>query len=417
MKLVLMYKLIAALVAVVVGTAATGGGVALAAEGSLPGDTLYPVKIAVEDARLSWANSPAAEATLNLAFADKRVAEMEQLSAKGQAIPAEEIARMTRHTEQAMQQISQAPLDEIPGLLTQVMERTATQEQVLRRAMGTAPEPAQPGLEQAIQIATQTRERAAEGIGDPGRYQNEYRNREQKRDQDPGITPSATPQQDRDQEQKRDQLQDRDTTATPQQDRDQEQKRDQFQDRDTTATPQQDRDQEQKRDQFQDRDTTATPQQDRDQEQKRDQLQDRNMTATPTVTPQQNREQEQNRNTEVTPSATMQQNREQEENRNIVATPSATPRQQEQEKTQNGTDTPTQVPQPTHTPQPRRRRCSGCAPGQQRQHNNSARTVSYGRCCVFRSTGRDRSAADRRGAGQDSREYAAPSPPRSGRGS
>jgi hypothetical protein len=53
MKLLLVYKLLAAVMTVVVGATALGGGASFASAESLPGDVLYPVKLAVEDTRMA----------------------------------------------------------------------------------------------------------------------------------------------------------------------------------------------------------------------------------------------------------------------------------------------------------------------------------------------------------------------------
>jgi hypothetical protein len=55
-------------------------GTAYAAQSSLPGDFLYPVKTVTEDARLLIADGNAAKAELNLKFAQTRLEEMSKLS-------------------------------------------------------------------------------------------------------------------------------------------------------------------------------------------------------------------------------------------------------------------------------------------------------------------------------------------------
>jgi hypothetical protein len=61
-----------------------GGLTSAAASGkSLPGDPLYPVKLAVENARLAVAFDPAARARLHAQFADVRLSEAQQLIAAG----------------------------------------------------------------------------------------------------------------------------------------------------------------------------------------------------------------------------------------------------------------------------------------------------------------------------------------------
>ena len=94
------YRVLIALAAFVFAAGMAGGGIALAAGGSLPGDPLYPLKIAAEDARLSLTRAPPALASLNLALASQRAPE----------------TRMARHTEGAIEQIvrvepARAPAD------------------------------------------------------------------------------------------------------------------------------------------------------------------------------------------------------------------------------------------------------------------------------------------------------------------
>lgn len=71
----------AALALAVIMILITGGGTAaLLAEGSVPGDVLYPVKNAIEDARIGLATDPADQASLHLEVARRRAAEIEILA-------------------------------------------------------------------------------------------------------------------------------------------------------------------------------------------------------------------------------------------------------------------------------------------------------------------------------------------------
>ena len=61
-----------------------GGGTAYAAEGSLPGDALYPIKIHVnEQVETALALSPKAKVAVNTKLAQRRIAEVEVLAARG----------------------------------------------------------------------------------------------------------------------------------------------------------------------------------------------------------------------------------------------------------------------------------------------------------------------------------------------
>jgi len=133
MKLALAYKIVAAVLAVVMGTAALGGGVAYAASDSLPGEPLYPVKLAFEDVRLAFSAGPAARAQLGMAFAAERVREMQQLAQQGEFVPGTVPARMAQHMEQTMAQVAKAKPEDVPALLEQVMTQTRAQEQFLEQ--------------------------------------------------------------------------------------------------------------------------------------------------------------------------------------------------------------------------------------------------------------------------------------------
>ncbi len=60
-----------------------GGGTFLAADSSMPGSPLYPVKLFTENVSLKLAGSDAEKAELSLTFADRRVAEMNYMLENG----------------------------------------------------------------------------------------------------------------------------------------------------------------------------------------------------------------------------------------------------------------------------------------------------------------------------------------------
>jgi len=72
-----------AMIIVILGTS----GVAFASQNSLPGNTLYPVKLLTEDIRSSLAISPEAKAKLQTDFAARRVAEVKTMLEKNSADP------------------------------------------------------------------------------------------------------------------------------------------------------------------------------------------------------------------------------------------------------------------------------------------------------------------------------------------
>jgi hypothetical protein len=159
-------KFATALLAAVLVLASVGTGVAWAAQDSLPGDTLYPAKLAVEDLRLSLASDPATEMKLALQFGEERVQELQALAENGQPIPESTVARMQNLFGYALQEASQAPPEEAPGLLEQITLRTRTQAQTLERLQAEG-EGDQVRLRQALQSCLQIHEAAQTRMGDP----------------------------------------------------------------------------------------------------------------------------------------------------------------------------------------------------------------------------------------------------------
>ena len=71
------------ILAIVLTLSALGAGTAYASQASLPGDTLYSVKLATEQAGMMLVRDDVARAERALSFADKRVREMVALAEKG----------------------------------------------------------------------------------------------------------------------------------------------------------------------------------------------------------------------------------------------------------------------------------------------------------------------------------------------
>ncbi len=77
-------KSLRATLAAVLIIVVTGGGVASAAEGAIPGDVLYPVKINVnEKIKTALAKTPQAKAKLHVELVNERLKEAEKLSVEG----------------------------------------------------------------------------------------------------------------------------------------------------------------------------------------------------------------------------------------------------------------------------------------------------------------------------------------------
>jgi len=112
--------------ALVVALLSLGGGVA-AAQSSLPGSSLYPLKRASEGLRLRLASSAAQRANLHLDFAAARSAEILALvSGEQKTIDGDLVDDLDQEYQLAWGEIGQAPADEVNDLARRyVVERRA----------------------------------------------------------------------------------------------------------------------------------------------------------------------------------------------------------------------------------------------------------------------------------------------------
>lgn len=118
---------------------ALSGGTAVAAEGSLPGDTLYPVKIHVnESVRTALALSAEADANWDVERAERRLEEAAELAARNtlnEATRTEIEMRLERHIQDAedtIQSLNQGGSSSGTEASTKLRAVLAAHEQVLR---------------------------------------------------------------------------------------------------------------------------------------------------------------------------------------------------------------------------------------------------------------------------------------------
>jgi hypothetical protein len=172
----LAWRLAALTMLLVFGMAALGGGLVWAADDSLPGDALYPVKLAVEDARLALASGSDDQVDLALALMEERVGEMQALLRAGRPIPEKAVVRMERHVARALTRASEADDEQKDDLLAQIAGRAQLQEQRLAEAQASVPQQGNVSLRNAVLILQQGAEEAEAGLSDPNTYQRRYRN-------------------------------------------------------------------------------------------------------------------------------------------------------------------------------------------------------------------------------------------------
>jgi hypothetical protein len=146
-----------------------GGGIARAAEGSLPGSPLYPLKLAAEDARTVLTLDPSARTRLYLHFADRRTDEMLRLAVEQRRANEAVVTRMSRQLLGAIDAAQSAPGDLRHTLLEQVIKSSRVdQERLLQARSGAGPLP-QAMLDHAALVAdnvTRQAQRLLEGSSD-----------------------------------------------------------------------------------------------------------------------------------------------------------------------------------------------------------------------------------------------------------
>ena len=99
--------------ALVVALSVGGTGTVLASSGTIPGDTLYPVKRASEQAQFLMTFSDEKEADLHAELLERRVQEMEAVQARGRQRFVPELAAQLEHHVQRALALAEAPVREV----------------------------------------------------------------------------------------------------------------------------------------------------------------------------------------------------------------------------------------------------------------------------------------------------------------
>jgi hypothetical protein len=153
-----------------------GTGVAFASQTTVPGDTLYGVKIGLEDLTLALTPDPSRSAMLNLQYADRRLVEIRTLEIHGRAdLVAPALLNYQKHLEQAtqvMDRVVQQNPKQGALIASIVQEKAANQLAVLAGLMVYAPGIAQSDMAMAQNAAKHSLEAAQRITGVSGPLPN-----------------------------------------------------------------------------------------------------------------------------------------------------------------------------------------------------------------------------------------------------
>jgi hypothetical protein len=146
-----MFQIFGTLILAISLLLGAGGITTLAAQSSLPDAPLYALKLWSEEARLNLASAPE-DWQLVLEFAERRVAEIQQMVENGQTPPEAVQIRLREQSEQAIRLALSGQDDEVLPALEQIRLRLEKQMRLLMALHSDG----NPGLEAALVQARQT---------------------------------------------------------------------------------------------------------------------------------------------------------------------------------------------------------------------------------------------------------------------
>jgi len=136
-----------------------------ASASSLPGEALYPLKLAAEKVRLFATVRHEARARLHLAFAERRLGEMQTLLAQNRSVEEGLVDDLVTEAGLAVQEIEGVDANRRMEIGAKLLALTERQQAVLALVQQRAPGEAQAGLSQALEVSRRGHERAMMALG------------------------------------------------------------------------------------------------------------------------------------------------------------------------------------------------------------------------------------------------------------
>ncbi len=150
----------------------TGAATVYASQDSLPGETLYPVKIWSEDVQLDLTADQEKKLDLSMDFTDRRLDEIQQLIQADLPVDETVVDTLAETMDESLEILDDIPE---PATMDKLMTRLMTQQQLMIQDCDCLEEP----LKLQIQEMMQTRIRAVENVKEAAQYQNENQNQQQ----------------------------------------------------------------------------------------------------------------------------------------------------------------------------------------------------------------------------------------------
>jgi len=154
----------AGVLAVILALVLASAGTAIAAQSSIPGDPLYPVKRVTERLGLLVVRDPPGKTHLRLEFTRRRTEEIEALYDRGEEVEASILVELATETEETLEEIEVAPEGNRRTLFEKLIHLTEREQKVLKRVHGRVPPQAKSALGRALEVSKRGNERAREAI-------------------------------------------------------------------------------------------------------------------------------------------------------------------------------------------------------------------------------------------------------------
>jgi hypothetical protein len=158
-----------AVLGLIVALAAGTTGVAYAADGAVPGDSLYGIDRGVERLELSLTQDPNQALRRQVAFTDERLGEAEQLVEQGNAGYFEEAINNYDQSVLDITRLSGTTDEQTDESLSQLVDQTLSQHHArLEELLGKVPDRAKMGIERALEASSNGRDNALKALKERG---------------------------------------------------------------------------------------------------------------------------------------------------------------------------------------------------------------------------------------------------------
>lgn len=152
------------------------GGTVYAAQGSLPDDLLYPVKILTEDIQIGLESDPQDRLDLHASFANRRLAEIQAQLDAGEEVSEKDLARLEKHTEKMLQEAAKLGEQGLANALNQIQQNLQKQNQMMEKLQKQTPGHTEKGLNNAQEKIQSRLELVENGIHEPKGFREKIRN-------------------------------------------------------------------------------------------------------------------------------------------------------------------------------------------------------------------------------------------------